>query len=256
MLAGYIASRAAWQAFSAEWASLLHPFGTLRSDGTYHFKMADMAQNQERMARLPVFLRTIEKHVLGWVSISLNAEDLRRACSRIQVPGRRRGPIDWGTYSNPYYIALRCLLDSFHLHRERFAEAIPLDLPVDFIFDRRPEAKIIEAMWENYLEARPPQVRDLYGDRPRFVDDTYNLPIQAADLLAWWVRKWTDEGRPERVGQLEQAGFRNGRRKYLRIDMHWTEDNLVRDLMKTVREQTHPLEHIYDVKMGGLLRST
>ena len=254
VLAGYIASKRSWEAFSAEWAELLRPFGTLSKDGSYHFKMADMAQNRERMARLPVFLKTIERHVLGWLSISLNAMDLKRACARVQVPTRALGSIDWGGYSNPQFIAMRCLLDSFHLHRNRFAHAIPLKRPVDFIFDQRPEAKAIMAMWDSYLAARPPEIRELYGLQPRFVDDSKHLPLQAADLLAWWARKWVDEGSPERVQRFEIGGFKPSGRKYLRIFMHWTEDNLAKDLMKSVRSQAGQLVHIYDVRLDSSIR--
>jgi hypothetical protein len=65
VLAGYIASTESWMAFSREWEKLLRPFGTVREDGRYHFKMHEMAANPERMARVPIFFRVIEDHVLG-----------------------------------------------------------------------------------------------------------------------------------------------------------------------------------------------
>jgi hypothetical protein len=34
----------------------------------------------------------------------------------------------------------------------------------------------------------------MIGDMPIFRDDTKTMPLQAADLLAWWAFKWQREG--------------------------------------------------------------
>jgi hypothetical protein len=36
-------------------------------------------------------------------------------------------------------------------------------------------------------------VRALTGEEPVFRDDKKVLPLQAADLYAWWIRKWWEE---------------------------------------------------------------
>jgi hypothetical protein len=51
VLAGYIASVEEWASFSREWQELL-PYGTLDKDDQFHFKMSEMAINEERMKRV------------------------------------------------------------------------------------------------------------------------------------------------------------------------------------------------------------
>jgi hypothetical protein len=37
-------------------------------------------------------------------------------------------------------------------------------------------------------------LREMIGDMPIFRDDVKTLPLQAADLYAWWAFKWQREG--------------------------------------------------------------
>jgi len=62
-LGGFIASPGAWTDFSAKWHAMLRA-GTLAKAGKYHFKMNEMAVNEERMERVPGFYWIIEDHVL------------------------------------------------------------------------------------------------------------------------------------------------------------------------------------------------
>lgn len=247
VLGGYIASANSWATFSREWERLLRPFGTVREDGRYHFKMAEMAMNEERMARVPIFFRVIEDHVLGWVSARIDASALRRAISRIVVPDLE---IDWGTYGNPYYITFRCLVDLFHLHRADMADAIPLNEKIDFYFDNRAEKKPILEMWDNYIRARPDAIGHYYGVTPRFEDDTDFLPLQAADFWAWWVRKWCVDGTPEKIQKCDFGTFGlRGEKKFLRVDISFNENELLTNLMQSLRIQIGPDRPIFDERL-------
>ena len=61
---------------------------------------------------------------------------------------------------------------------------------IDFYFDEQAKEKgeIAEA-WEWYKEIAIGEHKDLLGSFPSFMDDKKLLPLQAADLVAWWVRK-------------------------------------------------------------------
>ena len=58
VLGGYIASAESWTHFSKEWEEML-PYGIRDKDGRYHFKMSEMATNEDRMQRIPGFFRII-----------------------------------------------------------------------------------------------------------------------------------------------------------------------------------------------------
>ena len=65
--------------------------------------------------------------------------------------------------------------------------------PIDFIFDNQvmEKGKIMDAWdwFKNDMKAD----KDLIGSDPSFLDDITFLPLQAADLIAWWIRKMASE---------------------------------------------------------------
>jgi hypothetical protein len=71
VLAGYISSPEKWVKFAQDWEDVLH-FATQGKDGNYRFKMNEMAQNEERMNRVPYFYRIIEEFAEISVSVSFN----------------------------------------------------------------------------------------------------------------------------------------------------------------------------------------
>jgi hypothetical protein len=68
-------------------------------------------------------------------------------------------------------------------------------LPTDFIFDEQ-ELQGEDALWayEYSRETQPKPIRDLLGTRPIFADDKTVYPLQAADILAWHVRRQAETG--------------------------------------------------------------
>jgi len=247
VLAGCISDAESWAAFTKEWEEVLK-YGILNKHGRYHFKMSEMALNEERMSRVPLFLKIIEKYILGFVSAKIDISELKRALSRVRIPNVH---INWGALSNPYYVTLRCLLDMFHLARNQMVDAIPLDEQIDFIFDYRDEKKTILSIWDEYIKARPDEVKKYYGAAPRFEDDEKFLPLQSADLWAWWVRKWYNEGTPEKIKAVDFSEFNiHATRKHLKIEITFDEDQLVKIIKRTLREQIDADHFIYDVKFS------
>ena len=127
ILAGHIASEENWASFTKEWEPLLPAFGTLNDQGKYHFKMKEMAQSPDRMARVPIFYRVIEDHVITSISARLNLIDFKRAQERIAatLAFRMNWGVNFGIWANPYFVAFRILLDGFHTPREKFT-SIPV----------------------------------------------------------------------------------------------------------------------------------
>lgn len=61
---------------------------------------------------------------------------------------------------------------------------------VDFIFDEQGEVGYEAASWYADLKAAyPPDARSFFGSTPEFKDDSLVLPLQAADMLAWFQRR-------------------------------------------------------------------
>src|SRR6185503_15054180 len=119
VLAGHIAAVDKWAAFAREWERLL-PFGTLAEDGTYHFKMAEMAQTPERLERIKPFYRLIEETVDVSVSCRLNRAEFEAAKHNVTELFLReaRSHIDFNIYGSPYYLLFRGLLYGVAAKRE------------------------------------------------------------------------------------------------------------------------------------------
>lgn len=248
VLGGHIASAEAWAALSRNWAELL-PYGTLNKYGRHHFKMHEMAENPERMERVQAFFRVIERHVLVSLSCKINLAELVRAKNRIFVPNLR---IDWGFLDNPYMVTFRCLLEMFHKNREKIRKVIPPDENIDFVFDRQSEAGAIHAAWNSYVDNRDEEVRHRFGGMPRFEDDEEFLPLQAADFWSWWVRKWWNEGKPEKMETCDFGGWRE-QRKYPRVAISYDEDQLVDTIRSLMRPMLEPGRIIYDVSFSQIV---
>lgn len=245
VLAGYIASAESWVRFSEEWENLL-PLAVMNKEMKYRFKMAEMATNEERMSRVPAFYRVIEKHVSVSISAKIHIPDLRRVQARILVPGI---DVDWASYANPYFVTFRCLMDKFHIERQRLTEWLPKDQKIDFIFDTQSERREIAAMWSNYILERPDEIREFYGAEPVFKDDEEFLPLQAADFWAWWVRKWYQEGTPEKIQKWSFDEIEPSKaKKFLRIEIVFNQDELATTMMSVLRNQIGPGKPIIDLR--------
>lgn len=252
VLAGCIADIESWVGFSKEWEDML-PYGLQDDDGDWYFKMSHMRRRgQGAMERVPAFFKIIEKNVFGFVSAKIDISELKRAQSRIIVPEAINPIIDWGRYANPYYIAFRCLMDKFHIARHENEADFPIKEPIDFIFDERTDAEAIMVGWSDYIKNRKEEVKKYYGATPVFKNDREFLPLQAADLYAWWVRKWYMEGTPEKIRAFDFGAFtrEEGVRKHLVVDIAFNEENLVKNLMQTVRLQIGSDYAIYDVNVS------
>lgn len=242
-MGGHIADINSWQKFSEEWAELLPRFGVLDDSDQYHFKMSEMYRNN-RIDNVPPFYRVIERHVLCSLAFSYKKSDLENAKNRIFVPELQ---IDWGFLNNPYEFAFRSLMDMFHSYREQAQEVIPLEEKVDFIFDEHNKSKMIDKIWDDYMSQRPEETRKYYGSHPRFKNDKEALPLQAADLWAWWVRKWTEDGTPEQQEMPDFGAWKAHRNHHPKLHISMNEDQVVAFIKSYLREHVPSHKIIYDL---------
>jgi hypothetical protein len=87
---------------------------------------------------------------------------------------------------SPYFFCFYGLIHSL----ARWHEEQKLRLPVDFIFDEHGSTGRDALLWYDYIRTSGSEsYRKLLGGTPQFRDDKDILPLQAADMLAWHLRR-------------------------------------------------------------------
>jgi hypothetical protein len=250
--AGYVAAADDWAAFSRDWQALLPRFGLFDVEtGEYYFHMAEMNETNGRMSRVPAFGRVIERHVDFMLSLRFYIPDIPKAQRRLYVPG-------WNVNHFPpmseiYRIGWNQMLAVFANERARFADAIPTDVEVDFTFDEYSAAKKFLSAWGE-KERGYPLLSSLYKRAPRFENDRRCLPLQAADMLAWRIRRACSEG-----GGIERPLPRlpplwSNPKPMKCLDLALTEDGMAEMLMEGTAEDLPVYAEIIDLKTATVLR--
>ncbi len=73
-------------------------------------------------------------------------------------------------------------------------ELLGVKEPVDFIFDyQHGMVTPIQDAWDSLQKIAPQFVRERPGKRPQFEVDKCIMPLQAADLHAWWIRRLAED---------------------------------------------------------------
>ncbi len=181
VLAGYVASAEVWAAFSDDWHVALHA-----TPGIWELKTKDAMAlkgcfsgftKAERDKKLCDLYQVIDKHVFFEVSAVIPMEPFTRIFRNGILPKK---------VASPYYHALPLLISNIARHQI----TIGMEEKIDFIFDeRRIEQGKLLAIWDMVVETAPDDVKPMLGSTPNFKSDTDVLPLQAADMEAWWLRK-------------------------------------------------------------------
>jgi hypothetical protein len=173
VLAGYIADFERWAQFSIDWDELLG-----MCPKWDRFKMVEVASSRDelRWERAGWFYRAIERHAQAFVACAVEIEGLRRIVREFSLDD---------IFSNPYQFALYAITDA----TMQFQHELGIIEPIDFIFDERGEKGELRKGWAYYTKSVNEEFAKRLGREPRFEDDMEFLPLQAADLLAWHIRK-------------------------------------------------------------------
>ena len=196
VLAGYIAPAEKWAEFADEWKALLDEEPPLT-----RFKMNEMARSGVKRRRCERFYRVIERHVTGAVSCVIKADELAEVVDNIKPP---KGVKNWDGLKNPYFFAFGAIIQKLAIHQEKFK----ITEPIDFIFDMQTEQAQVREGWNYMYLSVTPDLRAMLGNPPTFLDDEKDLPLQAADMWAWFVRRWEVRGTPDGFKNLN---FRSAR---------------------------------------------
>jgi hypothetical protein len=169
VLAGYSATVDQWEAFSREWEF------ALRSWGLPAFKMQEAAtwDEQTQNERIGYLVHLIYQHITAYYASALDAHLLKRIFGRV-VRSR--------TWSNPYYFSFLMMAGMILDHVD------PKD-EIEFIFDDRVHKKWVRGAFERAMSGAPESWRNKLVGEPRFAQDERYPALQAADLLAWNMRR-------------------------------------------------------------------
>ena len=74
--------------------------------------------------------------------------------------------------------------------------------------------------------------------------------MQAADFWAWWVRKWYEQGTPEKIRDCDFGSFKGTNEDHVAIDISYTEDALASYFKEMLRDFIEPGRIIYDSKFS------
>lgn len=218
VLAGYIATVEQWAAFSTDWNRLLnmgpHP---LR-----YFKMKELKNSPEKCVP---YYDVIEQHVTAAVSCMIKTSDLVEVARNFQWPFKfdREGT---RAFENPYYFGFKAIMDKFAANQSQLG----ITEPVDFIFDEETEKKRTLSGWDRIKYSATGDVAALLGDTPIYRDDEKTLPLQSADLFAYWVRQWELQGIPDALATLPFPWEKQ--RDIPRMEIRFEKDDFLKEFQR------------------------
>ncbi|MBI1750058.1 MAG: DUF3800 domain-containing protein [Acidobacteria bacterium] len=183
VFAGFIGEAQEWARFSSGWSTCLGG-----GKGIAYLRMHDAAhltgeftgwQKKERDEKLRSLART------------LNAYRVRSIHFAIDLPAFQNGMAEhWARpHKNPYFLGYLLMLAGVCVDAQDwgYKEQVEIIFDEHVIFSQRVKLwyPLFKEMWDGY----DPELAALYPSEPLFRDDKTFPPLQAADLMAWLLRK-------------------------------------------------------------------
>jgi len=176
ILAGYIANDQQWTGFSYRWAEAL----TMKPPCPL-FKMRQIDLSvPSQMKRAQYHYRIIEEFIPFGFCVAIPIPPLAKVTEELRIAPKFR---------NPYYLAWLVTISFF---RNSYLYS-GWTQPIDLVFDVQAESKLVLEAWKIMTEQN--ENMEPFKNPPIFRSDNDSMPLQAADLLAWWARKnWVEHG--------------------------------------------------------------
>jgi hypothetical protein len=209
VLAGYLLPVKHWESFADVWAyQLAQPpqvkcFKMRQCESGKEGYFAGMAE-EFRLCKL----RDMAKVIAHFAPMAFTTH-LRHDEYKAIVAGKVHPKLD-SPYAILFYQIIR-LVHEWQIDGNKKNPAMGFH-PVDFVFDEQGQVGTRALRWYPALKAnvREPYKR-MFGALPEFKDDCLVVPLQAADILAWHIRRrleFPEEDRPI-LDQISEhhAGF-------------------------------------------------
>ncbi|HWU72389.1 MAG TPA: DUF3800 domain-containing protein [Sphingomonas sp.] len=201
-LAAYVNGAGPWIAFGHDWRM------TLAAPPAIGYLKMSEAQNlsgqfrrwsaADRDTKILKLAQVIVAHRPWSIHCSVSRADYARIVAPV-APYPLKQP-----YFSCFWGIIRTAAD-YHLQldRDRRADTYPVP-PLDYVFDEQGGLGTDAALWYTWLkETQEPEVAALMGDQPIFGDDKKIVALQAADMLAWHLRRRHERGADERLPILD-----------------------------------------------------
>ena len=182
-MAGYIADEKIWSDFEVDWKDVL-----LNQKRPFFHSSNKMFTRNGALRRAEEFYRVIEKHLSHAFCITVNIVKYQNLISSYAFP--------WSLVANkkfkklwlPHYFMYLAFLEISTYEKQQLG----LTGPVDFIFDETANYKdlVNDAFLYTFYSAERLGIEmAALGKPPSFRDDKNCTPLQAADLLAYLIRR-------------------------------------------------------------------
>lgn len=200
-LAAYINGAGPWIAFGHEWKAALAEYPSIS-----YSKMSE-AQNlsgqfrkwtaEMRDRKILRLARVISESRPWSVYCSVSRYDYNRIVEPV-APFPLKQP-----YFSCFWGIIRTAAD-YHLQLDQESSVRATIPPVDYVFDEQGGLDADAALWYQWLKAsQEPKVAALMGDQPIFGNDKNIVALQAADMLAWHLRRRHERGPGEPLPILD-----------------------------------------------------
>ncbi len=194
VLAGYLMEEERWESFAEQWDIQLK-----RDFPVQFFHMTDAEYGDGEFEGMDLVFR--ERKIKD---LALVIADNQPTPIAVSLDKREYDSIVKGVASkerdNPYALLLFQLMRGiaeFQKWREQIHGREPE--PVEFVFDNQGPEELKALSWyAGLVEAVPEPYKTIMANTPVFRNDRDILPLQAADMLAWHVRRGTERPDEER----------------------------------------------------------
>ncbi|MDX3965144.1 MAG: DUF3800 domain-containing protein [Bradyrhizobium sp.] len=182
VMAGYLGYSPAWQRFSDEWGTALSEPRVLK-----YFKMSEAWARrgeftgwvpEDRDAKLRRLAPIVNKHALASMIVTVPTRSWRR---------HMVGKLEHKYHNRPYYFAFHGAMSSV----PKFLHQKGIEDQIEFVFDSEggePVQEILDG-FDRWAELAPDHLKKYLSGPPVFRDEKLVLPLQAADMLAWHIRR-------------------------------------------------------------------
>ncbi|HKW27003.1 MAG TPA: DUF3800 domain-containing protein [Terriglobales bacterium] len=192
-----------WDAFSDDWDKELATEPAIKY---LHMREARPCEGQfkgwkplQRDMKLIALTEVILRHNPHIVMCWFSSRDWDEKVGKI-------APVDVRPAYIPCFLGIVTKVAEFH-HEQG------INIPTDYVFDEQNEVGKIALFWYDIIKAMAkPPVAALMGSTPVFRNDEDILPLQAADLVAWHMRRSKERRKldpelaaTERVEELTRA---------------------------------------------------
>ncbi len=241
VLAGFVLSAYQWSVFADHWQAILGArpkidYFKMQEAATFtgQFKQFSTQERDEKVAGLA-------KLVTDYRPLAIKDVMPYEAYERV-FKGKIAKRLDY-----PYFLSFHEIMGA--LWRYQYNYDWHPDERVDFIFDEQgKESDLIQRIWRFTASDVPAAVKKFVGNKPIHRDEKTFLPLQAADLFAWHVRRFYEE---KSRGKEYNDSVWKALSSLECAQNEWTEERL-RKLYDGVRKMGLLFE--YDIKSRKLLK--